>query len=757
MPAAAAHHPNAGQSYPRPVYPNDARPKPTDVRDLEPDEEWKTALHKRIESELMHMFSDAESQCQTELAKGPRTRTEEERILREHREAQANIRSLAMEQYHYELKKERNQRRWLAGLPVDDPEWAEIFAREQQEIMEKIKRDAQKESNAAKVEARTSTPPVASSPSPRPSVTPSQESAPARPSPLSTASRASEAHRNIESSSSRDLEETRRTGSISRRSTTTRERPSIPIPVPKAVVVEQDDAMLSPPTSHIPPPSTSPSSSRQRPSDKMSASPNERVEGSLGRSSGSIRSVRSDRSIARSSPAPEMWKPTINTAEDDVSPATPPPAPPPITSSAKPSNLGRRGSTASIRSTGSGASIRPSITETIPERDVIEDDGPDLVERPVQQTEQQQHQSTHGSGTSSKRKLSVKRPQRRRDSKSSIPETHEPPQQARPLRPPSTGASGSSSATMHYAMSSSPVQSSSKGDSHPSRILSPSGSSGSFSPSDYHAMKSSPYNEGHYSPSPRSAPRDREHGPVYSSYPARSAQQQSRPSYVDDYEYGPPSGRGGPPLSPYNDRDSRDYLPSGTPMSHKSSFYYGRDRDRDRDWDWNNDERMPPRERDVDYHEHYDPPPPPPPPPPPRSSHNQRYSGGPYGPPRGGPGYPTPPSSAGRHGASMEYLPMNELYDDRDRDWEPQPPPPRDREHGYSYYHRPPNDDYEYARSPDNPPTRPLGPMRQPSYSRRESDESKDSSAGRRMTSGDYIVILNHHRHYIVKVTYTMF
>jgi len=772
MPAAAAHHPShAGQSsaghFPIPVY---ARQNNSDVNDLEPNEEWKTALHKRVEDDLRYMFADADNQRDVELAKAP---LERDRITKEHSTAQAYIRTLAMEQYHYQLKKERNQRRWLAGLQVD-PEWSEIFVKEQQQIMDKIKQST----DESPVEGRSSPPPAV--PSPRPTSL-SQDTIPSRPSSLqqkftteerketSSASRPirrpSDAHRNAESSTSHEPEERWRTasssGSISRRHA--RDRSAHPIS--PAVVVEPEDALQMPPAVPIPPPSTSPSSSRQRlhsqSSDKPPSSPNDRMESSLGRSSGSIRSVRSDRST-RASPAPDMWKPSVNPTEDTTSPSTPPPAPPPGSSSAKSVNLGRRGSTASIRSTGSGASIRPSITETIPERvdGVMEDEA-------LERDALQQKNLDNSGGASSKRRLSVKqekRPQRRRDSKSSIPDNmatrHDEPHLS---RPPSVSAASSStfsnhpgpssSATMQYATSSSPSKPSSLNQQYlpPSRVLSPSGSSGSFPPGEtdnryYSAMdrppKSAPYTESYHSPSSRSAPRDREHAypgprdPPYSARPSHPPPQ-ARSPYGDEREYAySPMGRASEPISPFS-----DYQASHPSISHKSSFTYGREREQRETWDrdgyrerddqhfrgskdWDDDrDRMRERDRDLDYRDQreYEP-------------RHSRYSGGPYA--SRPPSYPTPPSSAGRHGGSMEYIPMNELFDERDKDWEEPAPPPREweREHGSYPYHRPmppQNDDYEYSRNPDSASPRPSGPMRQPSYSRRESEETSN----RRMTS----------------------
>ncbi|KAJ3482894.1 hypothetical protein NLJ89_g12110 [Agrocybe chaxingu] len=401
-------------------------------------------------------------------------------------------------------------------------------------------------------------------------------------------------------------------------------------------------------------------------SSRPSADPSADVprwDSSLGRSSS--RSVSGN--AARSPPKamPEVWTPTVTQAEDAAASKQPY------------SNLGRRGSTASMRSTGSGASIRPSITETIPERvdDVAED---------TSSSNDRERERKHDQDKA--KKLADKARDKEKRRRSSRPTPVDPSiYDDPPLGSSGPRPSGSSSATMQYATSPPPVQ--------------PLSSKASFPDGDerYH-----PSDRG--KPIPYLDPRDQHP-------PGRDIPYSHR-----EPPYSAPLSRPPPPRSPYgeNDRDyppyppmnrppipkppfpgDRDYHP---PMVHKSSFTY-EDRRRT-DWErnaaWEGDrwegDREPSyrdwgyRERDRDRDRGYA---------------DARYPGpSPYS---ARSGYPTPPSSAQRH-ASHDYLPMNDLWDEADN----VPPPPR----GYDRYRGHPPDDWSYDR-PDN--ARPL-PSRQPSY-----------------------------------------
>ena len=336
--------------------------------DCEPDDAWKENLRKRIEEGLKSMVADARDNHATELSKAPDTTEARTRLEADYNEAMRTIKSLASEQYKLELDRERNQRRWTAGVPMT-PGWSQYFRQEQQNIMNSIKQSNQTDnsvrtaSESPTEERRSAIPkpsnePPALAPSsspvllpvpPSPSVRPAEERERPFVSPQSVR-RGSD----VRSSLSSDRDDP---GSFRRNHHgSVHVRPSLPETwVASETVDEPEELLRSPPTrARVP--------SIDRPSQPSSSvSPDIRWDNSLGRSSGSIHS-----SEPRSPPRapPEVWKPAISPAED----ALPPPP-------AKPYNLGRRGSSTSMRSAGSGASIRPSITETIPER--ADDDGPD--------------------------------------------------------------------------------------------------------------------------------------------------------------------------------------------------------------------------------------------------------------------------------------------------------------------------------------------------------------------------------------------
>ena len=343
-------------------------PVPTkhDPKDLEPDEEWKTALKARIQNSLASLVSEAKQNQLTELRKGVVSHETRDRLDKEYKAAMANIKSMASEQYEAELEKERNQRRWIAGEPTA-PGWEKFFVAEQQLIMNSIKQTQTPTTpiDAAAISAQSTSKP--SSPFPRPRT---PESTPARapetnmsspqrrsrrreteppitvtdPPPPSVVEKpisrhGSERRPTVSSNDCNDEQHphTRRMNGSSSSSSMAHDQPAVPWLWDGTLVDE-------PPDEHP----------RTRTSDKVPERP---WESSLSRSSGS--SVRSLSSSDRGHPSrppsnpPEGWK-----ANEEPGSAT---------AKAYPNQVHRRGSIASMRSTGSGASIRP-MTETIPER-----------------------------------------------------------------------------------------------------------------------------------------------------------------------------------------------------------------------------------------------------------------------------------------------------------------------------------------------------------------------------------------------------
>ena len=384
--------------------------------DCEPDDEWKQNLRKRIEEGLQSMVEDAKENHATELSKAPDTAEAHKRLEDDYKDAMQTIRSLAADQFKLELDLERNQRRWTAGVPLT-PGWSQYIRQEQQNIMNNIKQSNQSDNSVRSAsespaeERRSSIPnpsnePPALAPTtpvlppvpPSPSVRPAEEREKSFVSPRSVR-RGSD----VRSTMSGDRDDF---GSFSRRNLHTSVRPSLPEHwVANEIVDEPEEFIRSPPPRARAP-------SIDRPSHPSSVSPDIRLDSSLGRSSGSIYSAE-PRSPPRSAAPPEVWKPAISPAEDAALPH------------AKPYNLGRRGSTTSMRSTGSGASIRPSITETIPERvddglyesDIEENDYGRVQETTTTTTTVEPVRPRVSTTTTDKSRDKDKRPLRRRNSR----------------------------------------------------------------------------------------------------------------------------------------------------------------------------------------------------------------------------------------------------------------------------------------------------------------------------------------------------
>ena len=390
--------------------------------DCEPDSAWKENLRKRIEEGLQSMVDDAKENHARELSKAPDTREARMRLEADHKEVMKTINSLATEQYKLELDRERNQRRWTAGVPMT-PGWSQFFHQEQQNIMNSIKQSNQTD-NSVRTASESPTEERRSSGNEHPALAPTTTSTttstttpvllPVPPSP-SVPPPAEEREQSFVSppqSLRRGGSDVRSTlsgerddhGSFSRRNhhaSSVRVRPSLPNNWVADEIVDEPEELL-----RSPPPRTR-LSSIDRPSQPSPASPDIRCDSSLGRSSGSIHSAE-PRSPPIRAPPPEVWNPAISPAED---PSLPPSA-----------KLYRRGSAASMRSTGSGASIRPSITEPILEQaDDDDDDSPDdesdMEENDYEPIEQVRPRISTTTTKSSRDKK--KRPLLRRDSRQS--------------------------------------------------------------------------------------------------------------------------------------------------------------------------------------------------------------------------------------------------------------------------------------------------------------------------------------------------
>ena len=672
MPALSANPPSSTTTSSKP-----------DGADYEPDEDWKLQLRKRIEEGLQSMVADAKRNHATESRKAPDTAETRIRLEASYKEAMQTIKNLATEQYQLELDRERNQRRWTAGVPMS-PGWTQFFHEEQQNIMNSIKQSSNHTDNPGRsasespTEERRSAIPKPSNEPPASLPPPPLLPVPPNPSPRPTEEREKSfisppsVRRGSDARSTLSRDHDDHSGSFRRgHRGSVHERGAIPDWGTATDAVEEPDEILRLPPARNRMPSI------DRPSQHSQPSPisPDRWDSSLGRSSGSIHST-----VARSppKPPPEVWKPAISPAEDALPPKT--------------YNLGRRGSAASMRSTGSGTSmrsagsgtstsIRPSITETIPER---ADDGPDgsaLEERDYEKSPDTTEQNRTWISLDKSREKE-KRPRRRDSRPSPIDGSFRSDE---PLG--SSGLRSASSSTMQYAIS----------PQTNGPIISAKPSLLSMNDDRHHPSDSSGKPPPYYEYRNQSSPRD--------SYPYRDQQVPSqdlpparpiptRSPYVgDDRDYATPYSplhRPHGPKPPYHHpRESR-------PISRQASFtrqpYVNDDDDDDerdrRDlWDREYDRD---RDREGGRDPYSDP----------RRPH-------PY-PSQRHPPYPNPPPSASRHGP-QEYTHLD-FYDDR-------PEGAAGLNRRYNYRDLPP-DDWDYQRPESARPT----PSRQPSYIRPRDD-----------------------------------
>ncbi|KAG6893180.1 hypothetical protein C0992_011013, partial [Termitomyces sp. T32_za158] len=132
-------------------------PLQSDIRvELEPDKAWKDELRAKIEDSLSSMVEDAKNKYQTELSKGTASDALREAINREYEETMDGIRIIAQETYMDGLQRERQERRWAAGVDMF-PGWNEALVREQQDIMDSINKGARKDTQSTSVAERSMT------------------------------------------------------------------------------------------------------------------------------------------------------------------------------------------------------------------------------------------------------------------------------------------------------------------------------------------------------------------------------------------------------------------------------------------------------------------------------------------------------------------------------------------------------------------------------------------------------------------------
>ena len=630
--------------------------------DCEPDDAWKDQLRKRIEEGLQSMVEDAKENHATELSKAPDTPEARHRLEADYDQAMKTIKGLASEQYKLELDIERNQRRWTAGVPMT-PGWTQYFRQEQQNIMNSIKQSNQTDNSVrtateSPTEERSSAIPKPSNEPPAfAPTTPVPLPVPPSPSPVRPAEEREKPF--VSPQSVRRGSDVRSTmsgdhdpGSFRRsHHASVHERPALPDNWVTTETVEEPEEII-----RSPPPQRARLSSFDKPPQPSPVSPDHRWDSSLGRSSGSIHEH-----LARSPPRgpPEVWKPAISPAEDALPP--------------KHYNLGRRRSSTSMRSTGSGASIRPSIREPIPER--ADDDGTD--ESAVEENDYDRVQETTELGRTTRISMDKSRQKEKRPHIRTSRQSLVDPG----LRSDDLGSSSMRSDDRHRPIDS--------------------------------PGKSPPYYEYREQSSPRDnyAHRDQQ-VPSLDPRPIPA----SRSSYGDERDYGPqystphrpPHGPKSPPYHPQ--RESR-------PISRQVSFT----RQPHADLDDDNDEREMDRggrERERHWEREYD-----------RDSRDRDGGRDIHSDPRRSTTYPY---SASRHplypnpspvGSSRPAPPDYDVYED----WEGVP----GSNHGrYNNYRSPPPlDNLEYQRRSDS--TRPgPGLSRQSSYVRPPRDDPERRYAG---------------------------
>ncbi|RXW22732.1 hypothetical protein EST38_g3111 [Candolleomyces aberdarensis] len=84
-----------------------------DMTDLEPSDDWKNDLLKRIQGELAFVVKDAKNQLQENIRRNPETR---DILLADHRSIMDNLHRLAEEEFWEELEWERQERSWAMGV-----------------------------------------------------------------------------------------------------------------------------------------------------------------------------------------------------------------------------------------------------------------------------------------------------------------------------------------------------------------------------------------------------------------------------------------------------------------------------------------------------------------------------------------------------------------------------------------------------------------------------------------------------------------
>jgi len=111
-------------------------PVRTDTRVVEPDDQWKADLRKRIEHGLLHMVEDAQI-VRDSILNSQSSESSRERAQRAYEESMNNIRTLAQDEFTRLLRQEIYERKWALDVVVSN---SPDVARQQQWILDNIRK-----------------------------------------------------------------------------------------------------------------------------------------------------------------------------------------------------------------------------------------------------------------------------------------------------------------------------------------------------------------------------------------------------------------------------------------------------------------------------------------------------------------------------------------------------------------------------------------------------------------------------------------
>ncbi|PCH45090.1 hypothetical protein WOLCODRAFT_165595, partial [Wolfiporia cocos MD-104 SS10] len=112
---------------------NPPNASPSDDSELEPNAEWKFNVRKSIEADFLPEVRRAKEERDAALSISP---ADVDKIEQDYRTVMKNIRTVAETRYRMALRAERQERRFAAGLKVD-----ERWIAEQEELLEAIQQE----------------------------------------------------------------------------------------------------------------------------------------------------------------------------------------------------------------------------------------------------------------------------------------------------------------------------------------------------------------------------------------------------------------------------------------------------------------------------------------------------------------------------------------------------------------------------------------------------------------------------------------